>query len=83
LIETLWPEWDPELANNNLKTAVHALRQTLNPLSGGKSNHSCILFSEGSYLINPEVGLWVDVEEFEQHWLTGRSLEKEGRLSEA
>lgn len=86
LMETLWPEAPPQAANNNLKAAVHALRQTLDP--GGRDatvadTGSYVLFVDGSYLLNPQVELWVDVDEFERQWTKGRRLEKEGKTPEA
>ena len=42
-----------------------------------------VLFLQGSYLINPDVELWIDIEEFEHHWELGRCLEKEGKLTQA
>ena len=86
LMETLWPEAPPQAANNNLKAAVHALRQTLDP--GGRDttiadSGSYILFVEGNYLLNPQVEVWVDVDEFERQWTKGRRMEKEGKTSEA
>ncbi len=83
LMETLWPDCDPQAASNNLKAAMHGLRQTLSRLFNKKKSIPYILFLQGSYLMNPETELWVDVEEFEQHWVSGRRLEKEGKLSEA
>jgi DNA-binding SARP family transcriptional activator len=86
LMETLWPECDPLAGNNNLKAAVHALRQTLN-LNGKDANDQgvafYVLFLEGSYMINPQAELWVDVDEFERHCAVGRRLEKEGQIDEA
>ena len=88
LMESLWPGYAPEAANNNLKTTVHALRQTLGSLCpegehNGKNGLSFILFSEGKYALNPEMELWVDVEEFQHHWLTGQSLEKRSEHAQA
>ncbi len=83
LMESLWPECDPRAAGNNLKAAMHGLRQTLSRLFDEKENFHYVLFLQGSYLINPEIELWVDVEDFERHWVLGRGLEKEGKLTEA
>ena len=88
LMEALWPGYAPEAANNNLKAAMHALRQTLGSFcpereNCGKNGSSFILFSEGKYAFNPETELWVDVEQFQQHWITGRHLEKEERNAQA
>jgi len=86
LIEALWPNCDFEVGNDNLKNAVYALRQTLSrsELSGdNKANSPYVLFSEGRYLIAPDLEVWLDTEEFEQRWLTGRRLEKEGKVEDA
>ena len=83
LMETLWPNYDPQSASNNLKAAIHGLRQTLSQLFGNKDNFPYVHFSQGSYLMNAQVELWVDVENFEQHWARGRHLEKTGNLTEA
>ncbi len=83
LMEALWPDFDPQAASNNLKAAVHGLRQTLGSLFNKKESFPYVLFLQGSYLTNPEIELRVDVEEFEQHWVLGRRLEKEGKLGEA
>jgi DNA-binding SARP family transcriptional activator len=83
LMEALWTDCVPQAASNNLKAAMHGLRQTLGSLFNGKESFPYILFLQGSYLINPEVELWVDVQEFEQHRVVGRRLEKEGKLAEA
>jgi len=83
LMETLWPGCDPQAASNNLKAAMHGLRQTLSRLFNERENFPYILFLQGSYLISLEIELWVDVEQFEQHWAHGRRLEKEGEVAEA
>lgn len=83
LMEALWPDCDPQAASNNLKAAIHGLRQTLNQLLEKKESFPYVLFLQGSYRLSPEVELWLDVEEFERHWVTGRRRDKEGRVSEA
>jgi two-component SAPR family response regulator len=83
LIEALWPGGAVQAANNNLKAAVHSLRLNLSELTAGMENQQIVLFSEGSYRLNPEVHLSIDVEEFEKFRANGRRLEKERRISEA
>ena len=62
---------------------MHGLRQTLGHLFQENESFPYILFLQGSYLLNPDIELWVDVEEFERSWITGRYLEEEGKLTEA
>lgn len=83
LMETLWPDCDPQSASNNLKAAIHGIRQTLGRLFDNKGSFPYVHFLQGSYLMNPEVELWVDVENFEQHWIRGRHLERGGDLPKA
>ena len=83
LTEMLWPECDPRTAGNNLKSAIYGLRRTLDDILESNRDFPCLLFMQGSYLINPEIDLWVDVDEFQQHWALGRRFEKENKLPEA
>jgi DNA-binding SARP family transcriptional activator len=83
LLEAFWPGDTVQAAGNNLKAAVHSLRISLNELIMNKQNQQIVLFSEGSYRINPEISLTIDVVEFEKLRDRGRRLEKEQRLSEA
>jgi len=83
LMETLWPDSNPQVASNNLKAAIHSLRRTLENLFGRKDKFPYILFLQGNYRLNPDIELWVDVEEFENQVIAGRHFEKEGKLAEA
>ena len=82
-MEVLWPGCEPQLANNNLKAAVRALRQTLSLPHGLSEDFGWVLFHDGNYMINSQADVWVDTEQFESHWNLGWRLEKEGRISEA
>ncbi len=83
LMEMLWPDYDPHSAGNNLKAAVHGLRQILNNICEDENNFDFVLSIQGSYLINPSIDFWLDVEEFEKHYSQGQSYEKENRSTEA
>jgi LuxR family maltose regulon positive regulatory protein len=83
LVETLWPNCDPEVGRNNLKAAVYSLRQSLLSKNQCPETPSPIVYSEGQYSINPKAEIWVDVDEFERHWLAGRGMEKKGESEEA
>ncbi|MDY6893329.1 MAG: BTAD domain-containing putative transcriptional regulator [Chloroflexota bacterium] len=82
LMEALWPDVEPQLANNNLRAAIRALRQTLGGCTGG-GDFSWIQFQDGNYLISSEGAVWTDIEQFECHVNRGRQLEKEGCLESA
>jgi DNA-binding SARP family transcriptional activator len=83
LAEILWPECAPRVAGNNLKAAVYGLRRTLRGILGSGRTSPCLLYLQGSYLIGPEIDLWVDVEEFKRHCALGRRFERGHRLPEA
>ncbi len=83
LMEALWPDCTPQAASNNLKAAIHSLRLILNDLLAEADRSQYIIFRQGSYLINPDINLWTDVEEFERCWTSGRQLEKERKTAEA
>jgi DNA-binding SARP family transcriptional activator len=84
LIETLWPECDPESGSNNLKSTVYSLRQMFTKGENDKLVDSpIIIFAEGNYFIDPNIVLWVDLDEFEFNWLTGRRLEKANETEES
>lgn len=83
LLEVLWPETAPRIANNRLKVAVHHLRQTFTPEVAGLNGEPMILFQDGYYLFNPQIRVWTDVEAFKLNWQTGLRLERAGRLAEA
>jgi len=84
LIEVLWPECDPEAGNNNLKSTIYTLRQMFaRSDSSGKTNTPVVIYSDGSYFIDPAIHIWIDVDEFESYWLAGRRLEKNKQINEA
>ena len=79
LIEMLWPNCNPEVGSNNLKSAIYALRQVLRQgdlNDDNKNNCPFVQFSEARYMLSPKLELWVDVDDFEQIWIAGQRLEK-------
>ena len=82
LMDLIWPDYDTQSAANNLKTAIHDLRQNLAPLFSDP-DYPIILLSPEGYMINPDIELQVDAEIFEKLWNLGKHLEKEGQTEEA
>ena len=83
LLETMWPESDPQVANNRLKVAIHHLRKSFaRSLSDGEGME-IVSFRDGVYSLNPDLDIWTDVREFETLYQTARQLERAGRLEEA
>ncbi len=80
LMDLFWRDTDPNAARNNLNVAIHGLRQALRTMRPGFSH---ILFQDDCYLLNPALGVWIDVEEFMQRYEAGQTLERQGKLAEA
>jgi DNA-binding SARP family transcriptional activator len=83
LLETMWPESDPQVANNRLKVAIHHLRKSFAQSLANSTDAEIVSFRDGVYMLNPELEIWTDVHEFETLWQSGRQLERAGRLDEA
>lgn len=80
LMELFWPDSSPDAARNNLNVAIYSLRRALR---NGYPDFSHILFQEDCYLINPDIDLWVDVDEFVRCIQDAEQLEKQGNIAEA
>jgi DNA-binding SARP family transcriptional activator len=80
LMDTFWRDSDPEAARRNLHQAIYALRQILK-IDGTDMQH--ILFENDGYCLNPELSLWVDYEEFQEHVRIGQQLLRAGLPDEA
>jgi DNA-binding SARP family transcriptional activator len=74
LMEVLWPQSTPEAARNSLNVALHGLRRALRVAT----DLPVVVLEEGSYRLNDELRLWVDVDEFEGHVQAGRRLAAAG-----
>jgi hypothetical protein len=75
LMDKFWPDADPESARNSLNVALHSLRQALRSIT----SLPVIQFENGKYFLNPDLQVWVDVEEFEQHQKDGNSMKEQAR----
>jgi DNA-binding SARP family transcriptional activator len=80
LMDHFWRDARPEAARRNLHQAIYSLRQTLRR---GQPGFQHIRFENDCYLLNPEMDIWLDFEEFEKHVQAGRRLEATGQLAEA
>ncbi len=72
LMDVFWPDTDPGDTRRNLHQAIYSLRHTLR---GGQGDLQSILFKNDCYLLNPELIIWLDFQEFEKHVQAGRRLE--------
>jgi len=83
LLEALWPETDPDVANNRLKVALHHLRQVCTAAAAGPDWGDCVVFRDGGYMLNPRVRVWTDLEAFEAAWRAGTRLERASQPAQA
>ncbi len=79
LMDTFWPNAGPDTARNSLNVAIHSLRQTFQAVT----RLPIILFKNGAYLLNTDIDLWLDIEDFEDHLKNGHQIEFEGQIDEA
>ena len=80
LMEAIWPEVDIEAARRNLHQAVYSLRKTLRHRDP-KFQH--VQFQNDNYLLNSDMGMWVDFVEFEKYVQEGQRLEAAGQTEQA
>ena len=80
LMDVFWPDTGVSAARNNLNVAVHALRRFLRD---GHAKVSHVVFHGGSYMIDPNLPLWIDAVEFERLADAGEAHERGGRLPES
>jgi DNA-binding SARP family transcriptional activator len=80
LMDLFWRDADPDAARNNLNVAIYGLRQAFRAT---RPDFSHILFEDDCYLLNPDMEVWVDAEEFVGDYEAGQTLERNGKLAEA
>jgi DNA-binding SARP family transcriptional activator len=79
LMDIFWPEAEPEMARNNLNVALHSLRKAVRDVT----YLPVIRFEDGSYSFEPNMQVWLDVEEFERCVNAGQRLEEKNQLTAA
>jgi DNA-binding SARP family transcriptional activator len=82
LMGWLWPESNLKKARWSLNSAIHGLRKLLGGCSSSLSTNYVSL-EDGYYRLSPAVGVWTDVEEFEERYEEGRRLQKGGQAGAA
>ena len=83
LIEMLWPGSDPAAGATSLKVATHNLRRVLEPDKPAGSPGMWILFENGTYRLNPDADIWIDIECLERRARDGVALEAAGEPARA
>lgn len=77
LMDIFWPDTEPEAARRNLHQAIYSLRQTLRRRDPTRQH---IHFENNQYLLNPQLSIWVDSDEFVAQVQTGQRLEAASEL---
>ncbi len=80
LMETFWPDNEPETARRKLQVAVSALRRTLNQNYDCGTGGGYILCKEQYYQINPSTPVTSDVAEFLTLYEQGRRIGSQAAL---
>jgi len=84
MIDLLWPEAEARAAGNNLRVTLHALRHALtSPTSPTRTLGESVLIEGGNLQINPDIRIWIDVDEFSGRFQLGCQREREGRFDDA
>ena len=66
-MSVFWPDAPPDSARNNLNVALHNLRQSFRSVT----NLPVVEFHNEAYRFNPNLQIWLDVDEFEHHIQAG------------
>lgn len=80
LMDLFWADARPDAARNSLNVAMYSLRQAFRAV---RPDYCLTLFQDEHYLLNPALPVWVDFEQFRQHYEAGQHLEQQGKLVEA
>ncbi|GHO66275.1 hypothetical protein KSC_051670 [Ktedonobacter sp. SOSP1-52] len=68
LMEALWPEQGVDISANRLNTAVHGLRQVLEPELERPANSQLLRLEHDIFMLAQQRQVWVDADAFEE-WL--------------
>jgi len=73
----LWPEDEPDAAQNKLHLAISALRRSLNQGYSCESGCGYIVCKNRTYYLNPAVVVRTDVDEFLHYYQAGQQTNEE------
>lgn len=72
-----WPEDEGEVGQRKLHVAISALRRSLHTVLGTEHGDGYILYKNGMYLLNPNIEIVTDVNEFMQCYSRGQQRQHE------
>ncbi len=73
LMERFWADHAPASARNSLNVAIHQLRKLFQGICSGQD---IILFENECYVVNPQLEVYSDVDQFNYLWQKGQLIEK-------
>ncbi len=73
LMELFWRDSPPDSARRNLNWSIHSLRQALHR---NQPDFSHVVFESECYRLNPDLQIWMDVDEFKAHLHKAQGLEE-------
>jgi LuxR family maltose regulon positive regulatory protein len=82
LMGWLWPESNLKKARWSLNSAIHGLRKLLGGCAPSLST-GYLTLEDGYYRLSPAVGVWTDVDEFDERCEGGRRLQNQGNVRAA
>lgn len=80
LMDIFWPDSDPDAARNSLNVAIYGLRQALRK---GRPHFHHVLFEDDRYLLNYDLHIWLDVDEFQHQLSAAQKLQQRGNMEAA
>ncbi|MFW6182965.1 MAG: AfsR/SARP family transcriptional regulator [Chloroflexota bacterium] len=80
LMDLFWPDSDPDAARNSLNVAIYGMRQALRERS---PNFHHVLYEDDRYLLNRDLHIWVDMEEFRRRLDIARRLQQQNNVAAA
>ncbi len=72
LMSTFWPNSCPSSARNSLNSGIYSIRKAFQPLLG---DQDLLIYQNECYVINPNLQVVNDVEQFTKFWNKGRELD--------
>ena len=79
LMDTFWPDAGSVTARNSLNVAMHSLRKSLHDVVP----YPMIKFEDGTYGLESNLQIWLDVDEFQKCVKAGQQYEARDKLAEA
>ncbi|NUM46188.1 MAG: transcriptional regulator [Anaerolineales bacterium] len=80
IVDTLWPDLDPETGDRDFRVALNALQNALEPTRAPRTPSQYVIRSELNYSLNL-AEIWLDVDEFEKHLALANNSDHGSRLS--